>query len=290
MRPHHDTFSKAIRETARSTGRGNATSTGAESRASALSSGDPAEFATFWHGPLNPTVYGCLASFAAVGARLRVYSYDARVEAPSGAEVWDARRICPDESLVHRFLVGGSPSLAAFADMFRYRMIRETGCCWVDSDTICLRKPDFRADAIVFGRQPEASGAALINNAVMKLPRAHKVLDALICRTEEVVDVDQAWGATGPFLLTEIAEKLGIGGLARGSGEFYPIGPDDFWKPLSPTWRSEVLALTRPATFLHLWSELLRRAGHDFYAGPPVGSFLHGIFARLGVLRRFGRV
>src|SRR5579862_9951210 len=96
------------------------------------------EFATFWHGPLNPVAYACLASFPHCGAGLRVYSYEASLAVPSGVEVADARLICPDQSLLRRYLAGGRPSLAKFADLFRYLMIRETGCCWVDTDIICL--------------------------------------------------------------------------------------------------------------------------------------------------------
>ena len=59
------------------------------------------EFATFWHGPLKPLAYSCLASFPHVGARLRVYSYD-EIALPSGVEAADARRICPDPSLLSR--------------------------------------------------------------------------------------------------------------------------------------------------------------------------------------------
>ena len=54
---------------------------------------------------------------------LRVFSYDPRLELPAGVRLADARTICPDELLTHRFIANGKPSLAHFADMFRYRMI-----------------------------------------------------------------------------------------------------------------------------------------------------------------------
>ena len=66
-------------------------------------------FATFWQGPFNPTVYSCAASFAASGASLRVYTYEPGFDAPEGVEVADARSICPDESLLHRYSSGGNP-------------------------------------------------------------------------------------------------------------------------------------------------------------------------------------
>jgi hypothetical protein len=247
-------------------------------------------FATFWQGPLDAIAYGCMASFAHFGVGLCVYSYEDRRDAPRGVEWADARRICPDESLRRRYIVDGKPSIAAFADMFRYRMIRQTGRCWVDSDILCLREPDFAREPIVFGRQSEVRGESVINNAVLKLPPADPTLNELIEKAERAVDVDQTWGAIGPFLLTEIATRNGVDRLAREFHHFYPIDPDSFWKLFLPAYRDEVAEAARGATFLHLWGELIARSGYDRSACPPAGSFLADAFRRLGVIDRFARV
>jgi hypothetical protein len=253
-------------------------------------SADAPEFATFWHGPLNAIAYSCLASFAHVGAHLRVYSYDGGIDAPRGVEVADARQVCPDQSLLWRYVAAGKPSLAKFADMFRYKLIRETGRCWVDADIVCLRKPDIAGDSMVFGRQSEAYGKSLINNAVLRLPPGHPLLAELVRHAEDAVDIDQPWGAIGPFLLTELAEKYGVDQYARDFVHFNPIEPDRFWKPLLPIHRDSVAVATRQATFLHLWGELIERSDYDKSACPPVGSFLYNAFQRLGTLDRFERV
>lgn len=266
------------------------TDSGESSIGDALEKGGTVEFATFWHGPLNATVYSCIASFPAVGAGLRLYTYEAEIDSPPGVELADARLICPDASLLHRYFAGGKPSLATFSDRFRYSLIRKTGCCWVDADILCLKKPDFQREAIVWGRQSEAHGKALINNAVMKLPADHVVLKEMLAEAEAAVDVDLSWGAIGPFLLTEIAEEHGAYGSARDPSEFYPVGPDQFWQMLMPSNRDRVVAAVRNATFLHLWSELLRRSTYNLSVAPPAGSFLNDIFHRLGTLCRFDRV
>jgi hypothetical protein len=254
------------------------------------SRGRPPEFATFWHGPLNAMTYSCLASFADVGAGLRVYSYDDKIEVPGGIELADARRICPDESLLKRYISEGKPSLAKFADMFRYTLIRETGCCWMDADVICLGTPDFSDDPIVFGRQSNPYGETLINNAVLKLPSDHPTLIELVRQADDAVDVDQPWGAIGPFLLTTLAIRDGIEPCARDFHQFYPIEPDDFWTLLLPASRAKAAAATKQATLLHLWGEMFGRSGYDMSACPPVGSFLYDLFLRIGTLDRFERV
>ena len=244
-------------------------------------------FATFWHGPLDALTSACLASFPHFGAPLRVYTYDDALILPAGVERADARLVCPDETLVGRYIAAGRPSIATFADMFRYRMIRETGCCWVDSDMLCLRAPDFVAQPIVFARQSPYRGEAVVNNAVLKLPPDDPTLNELLATADRAVDVDQSWGAIGPFLLTEIAERNGIARFARPFQDFYPVEPDSFWQPFLPDFRAEVEDATRAATFLHLWSELIARSGYRRSIAPPEGSFLHAVFARQAALAGF---
>ncbi len=248
------------------------------------------EFGSFWHGPLNPFAYACLASFSQAGAPLRVYSYDPRLELPSGVRLEDARAICPDESLVRRFIADGKPSIATFADMFRYRMIKETGCCWVDTDIVCLTKPPFANDEFVFCRQADAVGSSLINNAVLRLPASHKALAELVAIAESAIDADQTWGAIGPFLLTPVLTKYGLVSRALDSHVCCPIEPEQFWKPFLPDYRDRVAEAVRGASFLHLWGEAIAWSGYDVGTCPPVGSYLHQAFRRAGALGRFRRV
>ena len=248
------------------------------------------EFASFWQGVLNPFAYGCLASFPQAGASLRVFSYDQRLELPPGVRLVDARAICPDESLTRRFIANGKPSIATFADMFRYRMIRETGLCWVDTDILCLSHPAFDNDGVIFCRQADAVGTSLVNNAVLRLPPRHPALAELVATAEAAIDVDQRWGAIGPFLLTPVLARHGLTQHALDSHVCYPIEPEQFWKLFLPRYRDWVADAARGATFVHLWSEAIAWSGYDFWSCPPAGSYLHEAFARAGALQRFRRI
>jgi hypothetical protein len=248
------------------------------------------EFATFWHGRLDSVSYACLASFAQAGADLRVYGYDANIDLPPGVDWVDARDICPDQTLLTRYRVAGKPSLATFADMFRYNMIAATGRCWVDADIVCLKRPDELSDPILFGRQSNPYNEFLVNNAVLNLPPAHPLLRALIQRADAAIDIDGSWGMIGPFLLTELVTQQQLEPCARDSFAFYPIEPDDFWKLLSPACLDAMAVATVSSTFLHLWGEMFERAGYDKNVCPPEGSFLYEVFARAGTLHRFQRI
>jgi hypothetical protein len=247
------------------------------------------EFASFWHRTLNPFAYACLASFPEAGASLRVYSYDPRLDLPPGVRLEDARAICADETLTRRFIANGKPSIATFADMFRYRMIQETGYCWVDTDILCLRKPSF-GDGFVFCRQADAVGTGLVNNAVLRLPPSHPALAELVRTAEAAIDLDARWGALGPFLLTPVLAKYGLTESALDSRVCYPIEPEQFWKLFLPAYRDWAVEAAHGATFVHLWSEAIVWSGYDFSVCPPAGSYLYEAFRRVGALPRFRRV
>ena len=248
------------------------------------------DFASFWHGPLTPFAWACLASFARAGASLSVFSYDLALSLPPGVELEDARMLCPDESLPERYTANGKPSIATFADFFRYRMIRLTGRCWVDTDLICLAKPAFAGEPYIFCRQADAVSTLLVNNAVLRLPPAEPALAELVATAEAAAGHDQKWGALGPFLLTPVLERHGLYGKALEPHVCYPIEPEQFWKPFLPRWRDWVAEAVAGATTLHLWSEAIVWSGFDFHVCPPEGSWLHERFASLSALPRFRRI
>lgn len=248
-----------------------------------------AGFASFWQGPLNPFAWACLASFPRAGAQLALYSYDPALDAPEGVTLRDAREICPDESWVARMTVAGKPSVATFSDLFRYRMIRATGACWVDADLICLRAPSFSGEPYIYCRQADFVSARLVNNAVLRLPPDEPALAELIATAEAGIDRDLAWGALGPFLLTPTLETHGLYGKAMQPEVCYPVAPELFWTLFLPSQREQAAQGTAGATLVHLWSEAIRWTGWDFSVAPPPGSWLHDAFDRLGALPRFAR-
>jgi hypothetical protein len=245
-------------------------------------------FATFWHGPLPGLIRACLASFPAKGAALTLFAYDLGRAPPPGVALRDAREICPDPSLAARYRVGGEPSLATFADRFRYELLARTQFCWVDADIVALR-PDAIGGPAIWGRQPRAKGKALINNAVLRLPPGDPVLEDMLARARAAEGRDIGWGAIGPFLLTEIAEAHGADASAAAPERFFPVAPDDFWRLFDPDSRDIVAQAARSADLLHLWSELLRRVGYDFDAAPPRGAYLYELFSEIGALASFAR-
>lgn len=252
-----------------------------------LRPGPRTEFVTFWHGPLDPITYACLASFPFHGVRLQLYSYDLNLRVPAGVEVVDARRIIRDEGLIERYIVNGSTSFSKFSNLFRYRLLDKTGGCWVDGDVLCMKRPDFSTSEFVFGHQFSNDGPWALNGAVLKLPRKHPMLMELTERATDAVDIDSKWGVIGPLLVTEMAVKHDVFHHARPQHEFYPVRFRNFWHVLLPGYKARLDQATQDSTFLHLWNECYRQCNYDKTIAPPEGSFLHTQFARLGMLDEF---
>ncbi|WP_234841264.1 hypothetical protein [Sinorhizobium meliloti] len=245
------------------------------------------DFVSFWHGPIDGLTYGCLASFPYHGSRLRLYSYDDNIKVPPGIDLVDAREICPDKSLVGRYIADGRVEFSKFSNLFRYQLIKQTGCCWVDTDFICLRPPEFQHDEMAFGYQYPKEYRFAINGAVLKLPREHPVLTDLIQHARDVVDLDQGWGAIGPQLITAKFNEAGLAELASPISDYYPISPADFWKLILPEGRESVEAAVHASKLLHLWHKKFELSGYQKDIAPPKDSYLHVALERVGGLGGF---
>ncbi len=248
------------------------------------------DFVSFWHGPIDGLTYGCLASFPYHGARLRVYCYDDNIQVPPGIDLADAREICADTSLVGRYIADGKVEFSKFSNLFRYLLIQQTGRCWVDCDFLCLKRPEFQYEEMVFGYQMPKEHPAAINGAILKLPREHAVLTELIQHARDVVDLDQHWGVIGPRLITPKFHETGLSRFASGTADYYPISCAHFWKLMLPEERENVESAVRSSKLLHLWHHMFEVAGYKKDVAPPKGSYLHRALERVGALDRFNGI
>jgi hypothetical protein len=199
----------------------------------------------------------------------------------------DARKICPDPSLVGRYIANGKVEFSKFSNLFRYLLIQQTGRCWVDGDMICLSPPQFQNQEMIFGYQLPKEHPAAINGAVLRLPRDHGVLADMIQHAREVVDMDQNWGVLGPRLITPKFNEFGLSRFASGPTDYYPIPSAEFWKLVLPEERENVEFAVRSSKLLHLWHHMFEVAGYNKEVAPPKGSYLHNALERVGALDRF---
>lgn len=237
---------------------------------------------TFWHGgPLPALDLACLRSFVAAGYDVRIYSYHAMDDVPGEIQIADAREVA-DERFLHAFIVDGKPSISHFSDLFRYRLFLTTGSIWIDTDLVCLPGKRLPEQAFLFGQQAPYS----LNGAIMRIPPDDPRLPLLVDRTEKLARKPIPWGATGPDLVTSVFGRE-IVTSAPPPSVFYPVHWDKWFMPFLPSRRAQCEALCGDAITLHLWNNIVERAGYWKELAPPEGSFLHAKFGELGLLDGF---
>lgn len=233
---------------------------------------------SFWHGPvLTPYERLSIKSFIDCGHRFRLYTYDLRLDVPDGCEVADAAAILPEDRVFFYPGDRGRGSVAAFANLFRYKLLHDRGGWWVDTDIVCQarRLPGAR---YVFGYQSDGS----INNAVLKCPAGSRLMQR--CHEAAAAEgEDLRWGVTGPLLLSRLVIEQRLERFVADSRAFYPYDWREACLPLDPDFTARIEHACAGSTFVHLWNETLNRAGVDKTVPPPPGSYLAGLFARHGI-------
>jgi hypothetical protein len=197
--------------------------------------------ASLWIGPrLHYLNQLCLLSHVRAGHPTLLYCTDAVGNVPDGVEVRPASEIMAfDMDLV----AATSPSF--LSNVFRYRMIRNTGAVWIDCDAFCHRPFPEEMDYI-FG-QHGLAGA--LNCGVIGLPQQCAVMDLLLDYYDNLPDYPAWWNdrqrkkmdrqpdglshaarifatertAFGPQAFTHFAKQAGIFDQALPREVLYPV-------------------------------------------------------------------
>lgn len=238
----------------------------------------------FWTGPpLSAYEELSLRSFVATGARVLLYTTNMNLAVPDGVERIDAREIL--SGAVHQFTFGdGVRSPALHSDLFRYLAVHKFGGWYADLDIVPVAK-ELPRDKVYIAWESDR----LVNGAVMKFPAGAPFLEAAI---------EEAWrllpeagpGAPlakrisiGPKLVTDLAKDYALDHLIRPPASAYEIPSAEIALMFDPAHRGELDERVANSDFVHLWNEVWRWARIPKNFGPPAGSFLDGLFERVGM-------
>jgi hypothetical protein len=231
----------------------------------------PATFQSFWAGgPLSPYELLCLNSFVKCGHAFDLYAFDTDLAVPAGVQLRDARELFgPQEFFVYEEDGFGKGSPAAFANIFRYKLLAEKGGWWVDTDVVCQARnvPVFKE---FFARED----GVLINNAVLFFEAGHPLMIRCL---EEAARLGRTvrWGDSGPRLLTRILKEQARDGDALDSSVCYPLHYSEALDVLVPSRLASIRERAAFSLFIHLWNAMLdHHHGIDKTMLPPEGSAL----------------
>ncbi len=209
----------------------------------------------------------CITSFQQHGYDFHLYCYDEIGNIPAGTTIKDAADILPASEIFYYQNGEGKGSVAAFSNLFRYKLLWEQGGWWVDLDLVCLKPFDFAEPVVIASeRCPTFTQAT---NAVMRLPPKHKVAHLCYQAARQADRSNLIWGSIGPELLNRAAQNAGLKDFVKPPDVFCPV---DYWqwhRVLEKPNPSESL-YTSESHAIHLWHEQWRRAG--FGVNPTTGE------------------
>ena len=224
----------------------------------------------FWaYGTLSRLERLCAASFRDHGFHVLLWGYGPPDNAPPGIYLRDARELVPED----RVFTYANGSYAAFADLFRYKVLSCLGGLYADTDVVCLLPADRLPEwPFLVSERRKAAPLAVNNNVIWSpRPRAGDIVDLALAVTERFPVDALEWGDCGPTLLTALAGTYPKLAFRVMPPQF--ANPIDYWDCpgalLSPRTPS-----IKGTGFLHCYNELWRRVGIDKEAAFPEGSLL----------------
>jgi len=223
-------------------------------------------FQSFWHGGrLSPLAWLSLSSFVKEGHDFELYCYQP-LDVPAGVRLQAADQIIAMDRI---FVAHGS--YAPFADLFRFTLLHKKGGWWTDTDVVCTGNA-IPKGAIVFGEERRGR----INNAILRIPRRHELLDSVLHRLGGMDIENAGFGESGPTVLTECAKIHGLDHLSLPAHLFYPLSWVEAYKFILPEFTNEVASRSMSSPFVHIWNYMfLEQFGFDIAGSrPPKGSFL----------------
>jgi hypothetical protein len=227
-----------------------------------------------WIGQLSPLERLCLNSFVAQGHSVHLYTYDTIENVPPGVTLRDASKILPPSKIFRNRLGKGKGSLAAFSDLFRYKLLLDEGGWWVDADVFCLKPFDFAAP-YVFGAEekPVASG-------IIKMPRGCSLAEMCYESARRVDPGTITWNELVNILERSVRD-LDLMSFVLPKETFSPI----VWRDVPDHVRGIKHFVPSPRSYaVHLYNEMWRRNSLDKWSRYPSSSVLNVLYryAKLG--------
>jgi mannosyltransferase OCH1-like enzyme len=220
-----------------------------------------ASIAMLWfHNPLTAIQRLSMRSFQHHGHSVTLYTYG-DFKAVDGVILADANEFIKEEEIFTAY-----DSYAAFADIFRYRMLAGTEHIWADADTVCLR-PDWNFGEYVLSYQEPNK----VSNNVIGYPQDCPLADKLI--QEAVFQENKIYDHLGPILVTRLVKELGLKDKVLPEYVFNPIYWRDFRDTYDPSKLDQVLAKCQGSHAVSLSNYMLKYHNLDrenFPAGSAV--------------------
>jgi hypothetical protein len=235
----------------------------------------------FWHGPkLRLYERACLASFVKAGLTVHLHTFNDTLLVPEGVVRCDAGKFAHKDEVTSLTQGGKSGSIAAFTDLFRYRLFKSEPGWWFDTDVYCL------APAAAFEAIEKTSRGLLVgeeepgklNGAVLFVSDPTVAVE--LERRADAVGKSFPWGAIGPGLITDYVRETPGRCTTVPPETFYPIHYQEADMFFRVSDRAECERRGSKALSVHLWNEILTNWKVPVELMPCRGSYLAELFLK----------
>lgn len=215
-----------------------------------------ASFGSLWVGrPLSKIEQTCLSSFIYHGHDFTLFVYDMNLDVPKGIKKSNANQIIKEDKIFKT-----DNSYGPFADMFRYRMIQETGLTWTDTDNICL-KNEWNFQEYLFGMQ--GGPHKIVANGLLRAPKDSDFIKELVGISSQYDKDKIVWGEIGPQLVTQKIKEHKLTQYIQNPSVFYPVNYWEWKHIFEPDYRDHVISLAAKSHTLQIWNQMLNRDGYN---------------------------
>lgn len=197
-----------------------------------------------------------ISSHLKQGHEYHLWVYD-DLEVPEGTVLRYAGDILGEESV---FCYSGDKedgggSVSAFSNLFRYKLLKEQGGWWCDTDVVALKPFDWQKP-FLFASEKTDEGI-IPTTCVIKVLPASLVMSLCYGKALQADRETVMWGEIGPRLLGESIATCKLGRQVAASDVFCPVNWWDINKFFEPT------EIPEESWAVHLWHEMWRRGDHD---------------------------
>src|SRR6266436_8237093 len=215
-------------------------------------------------GPLSEMELLSMRSFVANGHPVHLYVYDNVGRVPNGVDVKDAGEIIPRSEV---FQVRGGYS--SFSDFFRWKLIRDRGGWWADTDTVCLRPFKFDGDYVFVGGLGKPGSDDCVSSGMFKAPVHSPIIEWGWEQCQKMNPETITWGQAGPPLFTEAVHKFDLTDQIISGSLFFPVFYTETPKAFTDIY---VPRIYENCYSIHLFNEMWRLAGADKNGRYPEAS------------------
>jgi hypothetical protein len=213
-----------------------------------------AKFGMMWVGDsLTKIQEISLSSFIFHGHEVFMFAYNKNLSVPNGVTKLDANQIVPESEI---FTVKNT--YAAFSDVFRYKMINETGLPWVDADTICVSDDWNFKNNIYAGYEGK-----IVVGGVLSLPQESPAIKYMIQKSENFNKEKINWVEIGPALVNETFKKFRLMKYVYSEETFCGIHYSKWEKLWKPEFLEEIKELEQRAHSISAYNSMVTFSGRD---------------------------